>query len=525
MAIYYDIFNHLDILSIKPEIKVNSHSRYITTMGIILGFLSISTITIFTIFILIDTISRTKYTIIYNLDSLERPNLNLKDNQIALLLLDPLGNEINEYSRIFNFIVKYWKIEIPSNFTKNSNDFSTYLPKYVLKDIPLKNCSDLNINKFQEFYVRFSKVYKSGLCLDFTDFNYTLFGKYGSVEGYSTLNIYINKCINSTIENRTNCLAPDIIDKKLSQTFLSLVSIENDINSDNFLHPIEPFTKNEILPLSSTIFKNYFMELNSVKFNTDDGFFFDNFQNHFSYRTDKIIESVDLRGSNTLFPGTFSQITLRCSGKTEIFSRAYMKIAATFAYIGGIMQVITFIGKSIVYLWSKNNMISYLILNIFDHDEINQILFKNNENIFKINNEESKIKFIKSNVSKLNNLKNIMDLSAIKLKQVNFINNSRQNIRTNKFHTTQHLPIENMNKNNLFYNQNLKNKINFNNVKFNKLKLNDQKNTNNYEVYNLAKEKNNEDDSNNLHFNNNNNNLQADNSDLNDLNLNQTNTK
>ena len=126
---------------------------------------------------------------------------------------------------------------------------------------------------------------------------------------------------------------------------------------------------------------------------------------------------------------------------------------------------------------------------------------------------------------KLNNLKNIMDLSAIKLKQVNFINNSRQNIRTNKFHTTQHLPIENMNKNNLFYNQNLKNKINFNNVKFNKLKLNDQKNTNNYEVYNLAKEKNNEDDSNNLHFNNNNNNLQADNSDLNDLNLNQTNTK
>ena len=286
------------------------------------------------IFFIIDVFSRTKFTIIYNLDNRETPNVNLKDQQIALILIDALGREIEDYERVFNFNVKHRKIEIPTDFTSNKTDYSKYMPKNTIIDIPLRNCTEMNLPRFKEFYTAFSTVYKSGLCLDFSSFNETLFGKYGSVEGYSTLNIYINKCVNSTTNNKTNCLPQNVIDKRLSQNFVNLLNVENDVNSNNFLEPNEAFYKNEILPMSSTIFKNYFKEINSVVFNSDDGLIFENFQKYISYRTDKIIESVDLRGSNTLFPGTYSQITFRCSGKTEIYSRSYMKMPATFAYRG-----------------------------------------------------------------------------------------------------------------------------------------------------------------------------------------------
>ena len=409
MVEYGEFIQNLDILGYKPHIKVKGRSRYSTKFGILIGILTIITIIILTIILTIDVFSRSKYTIIYNLDSKIKPNVNLNDTQIALLLLDALGNEIQDYEKIFNFNVKYWKIEIPSDFSGNTTDYSKYLPKNVIIDIPLINCSYSNFKKFQDFYIRFSKVYKSGLCLDFSSLNDTLFGKYASVDGYSFLNIYINKCVNSTKENRTNCVSPNIIDKKLSQTFLSLVNTENDIDSNNFIDPIVPFTNNQLLPISSTIFKTYVKEINSIIFQTDDGFIFENLDSRNTYRTDKIIESVDLRGSNTLFPGTFSQILFRCSGKTEIFSRTYLKVSTTFAYIGGMLQLIKLIGKVLVILWSQNNMLSYLILNTFDHQEINNILNKNETFDIK-NNQDTKKKFINTNFSNLNKIVNKTEL-------------------------------------------------------------------------------------------------------------------
>jgi len=51
--------------------------------------------------------------------------------------------------------------------------------------------------------------------------------------------------------------------------------------------------------------------MNEVKVISNNGFVFNEEQTYKTYRTDKIIESVDLRGKNTLIPGTFSQITFR----------------------------------------------------------------------------------------------------------------------------------------------------------------------------------------------------------------------
>ncbi len=378
----HEVLDNIDILSFQPEMKVKGRSRFITTFGKLISFCCIILILVLSVLITIDVITRKGFSVIYNLDNREIPSIKINQSQIALLLIDALGNEITEHDRYFNFMVKFWKVEVPNNYSQNTNDYKqTYLPRNIVTDLPLRNCSRMNYTKFSSFYETFSKVYFSGVCIDFSNLTDSLFGKYGGVEGYSTLNIYIRKCLNSTIANKTNCFPEDVIDKKLSQVFFNLVGIENDVDSNNFTNPVLEFYKNDLLPLSSTIFKNIYKDINSVKFNSNNGFLFNNDLSYESYRTDRILESVDLRGKNTLIPGTFSQITFRCSGKTEIFLRSYLKLSAIFAYVGGILQAIILIGKSLVFLYSKNSMVYYLIYHIFDKEEVESVL-QNNQRKF-----------------------------------------------------------------------------------------------------------------------------------------------
>jgi len=316
------LMNFFDIISFKSDMKIKGNSRFITNLGKGVSVMCLLSILILSCFIILDVLTRKTYKIIYSLDSREIPNVKINESQIALVLLDATGNEINEHYCYFNFLVKFWKIEIPNNYQQDTSDYKqTFLPKNTIINLPLKNCSSLNYTKFSPFYETFSKVYYSGVCIDFSNFNETLFGKYGGVEGYSTLNIYIRKCIKSTSANKTDCYPEDVIDKKLSQLFIGLIGIDNDIDSTDYQNPILQFYQNELLPLSSTIFKNYYKDMNVVKFNSNNGYIFDSINNYETYRSDKILESVDLRGKNTLFPATFSQITYRCSGKTEIHYR------------------------------------------------------------------------------------------------------------------------------------------------------------------------------------------------------------
>ena len=435
-----------DILGSKPELKINGNSRYITNIGILMGLISVFFTLILSISYILDVFSRTKFSIIYNFVNRIQPNVKLNKNQISLLLIDALGREIIDYDRVFNFNVKFWKIQVPKNTTAtstNSTNVTNFIPVNTIIDLPLRNCSDVNYTFYNNFYVLFSKIYKSGLCVDFSSFNDTLFGEYGSTYGYSTLNIYINKCVNNTRINKTNCLPIEVIDKKLAQTYMNLVSIENDVDSENFTNPIMSYTKNELLPISSTIFKNYFKDLNSVTFDSDDGMLLDNLNTYESYRTDKISESVDLRGSNTLFPGTFSQIIFRCSGKTEIYSRTYIKFPETFAKIGGILQAFVIFGKVFVLIWSKNNMLSYLILHIFENKEINLVVNNRNiQNDFKLKSiEESKQKFVNTILTKINKFKKISETNSEK--QLNLKNKNTMKIIRNNMINTSNIKLNN----------------------------------------------------------------------------------
>jgi len=373
MIINFDsLIKSFDILSSKPLMKINGSPRFTTNFGIALSFICIFTILGLSLFIIIDVISRNNFTMIYNLDSRELSKVKVNETQTALLLLDSVGNELQEYDRYFNFLVKFWNITVPDRTKFANSTKQNLLPIHNIMDLPLKNCSKMNYKKFNSFYVDLAKTYDTVLCIDFSSLNETLFGTYGGVHGYSTLNIYFRKCVNSTPNNKTNCFSEDVINAKLSQAYINILTVENHIDSKNFTNPISEFSKNDMLPISSTIFKNYFKDYNKIIFSSDNGFIFQNTQSFEAYRTDQIMESVDLRGKNTLFAGTFSQITYRFSGKTEYFYRSYQKVPATFAYISGLLQAIILGGKIFIYLFSKNSMLNFLYLHTFDPDNFEE---------------------------------------------------------------------------------------------------------------------------------------------------------
>jgi len=218
MIFLQSLVKSLDILSSQPLMKINGNQKFTTKLTITLSLTCIITIIVLSLFIVLDVVSRNNFTMFYNLDNRQFSRIKVNQTQTALILFDPVGNEFAEHDRYFNFLVKFWNVTVPdkTNFENDSKN-KNFFPTIKIIDLPLKNCSQMNYPKLNHVFINLSKAYKSAQCIDFSSFNNeSLFGTYGGIHGYSTLNIYIRKCINSTINNKTNCFSESLIDTKLS---------------------------------------------------------------------------------------------------------------------------------------------------------------------------------------------------------------------------------------------------------------------------------------------------------------------
>ena len=179
----------------------------------------------------------------------------------------------------------------------------------------------------------------------------------------------LKKCQNSTELNKTDCYPEEEINKRLSQAFVSILFIDNEINSEDYQNPISPFLNMKILPITTSLFKNYFLEFSDIRYKSDDNLFFNSFEETQTYKLSEINENVDLRGDNTLFKGNFNQINFIMADETKIITRIYEKISNSFATIGGLTQALIILSKTILYFWSENNVLIYLISTILPNEE------------------------------------------------------------------------------------------------------------------------------------------------------------
>lgn len=254
--------------------------------------------------------------------------------------------------------------------------------------------------------------------------------------------------------NKFDCLPEEEINKKLSQAFISISFIDNQINSDDYSYPISLDFKSKLLPITTSLFKNYIFEFLDIRYRSDNNLFFDGFEENKSHRLSDVKEYVDIRGSNTLIKGTFNQINFVMADEIKIISRFYEKITISFAQIGGLTHGLILIAKVILYFWSENNILIYLISRIISNEETKDFFKTENKQIenefsksqmVKIEKEEEKIEEDKErNNQSLNENRN--NLSNAKFLKVNNSNNIIQpNSDGVKFENKEDIIQENLN--------------------------------------------------------------------------------
>ncbi len=111
----------LDILSKKPEMKVNEDSRYHTSLSIIFSFISFLSIAVISCIFMNDWLSKNRINLIYNLDNRKYPNISLAGKHVGLIVSDIFGQDIPDPSRIFNIKFIYWQVTIPAFSAKGAD--------------------------------------------------------------------------------------------------------------------------------------------------------------------------------------------------------------------------------------------------------------------------------------------------------------------------------------------------------------------------------------------------------------------
>jgi len=310
----------------------------------------------------------------------------------------------------------------------------------------------------------------------------------------------LKKCSNSTLLNKTNCLSDKEIEEKLSQALIAILFIDIQINSESYETPLFTYLNMKLLPLTTSIFKNYIMEISKISYFSDNNLFISSLEETKGYKVSKIIERVDIRGSNNLSKDIFNQFTFTMSDETKIVTRLYEKISNKIAEIGGLAHALIILGKGILYFWSNNNILLYLISRIIPYSEVNNFFnekfdndpFKDIKRKKTILFDQNK-QFKKSPRSSINNICNNIDR-----KNSPKINNNNNNNNNNDI-SKDSLLLINQKKREMIFNNN--NNINNNYINYER---NSKFNSNLIPITEIINNNNNLNQEENIDINNNN---------------------
>ncbi len=362
-----------DFLSVKPKIMFYSEERYKTTIGglfSILAYLSIIGISSYLSYI---CIKREEMLIVYNKVNTGFPVKDFFADPVMFVPTDDRGiiiRNIQRYISItpsFRWINKNFKISaLDLNMEYDCNSKVTELwPK--IKDQPW-----------------IQRIFKSktAMCIDPNHLelkNKTIYGKnddvkFGEGKGLSFLNVYINKCINDTAKNITNCHPQEKIDKRLSNFYLNIITMDHAIDNYNLTSVKQIKIKNEVIPLSPKLYRTIDIKYKHVDYITDFGYLFEsNTVETFSIQ-EKYTETADIK-TDTLIPGNFALIKFFNSLNKDKYIRKFQKLENLFANIGGAVKAIllifeiieNYISDALYYIKLSNDIISFEGLEDYDY--------------------------------------------------------------------------------------------------------------------------------------------------------------
>jgi hypothetical protein len=326
-----------DIYGKSFNLHLFGKQTYKTAFGSLFGILSIMLMASVGFYFVVDLIQRKSLIIIYNEDSSRIPVNDLSNVPIMLLLGDYNSNILNPEG-LFTFDVKMM------NYKRITD--SNGIPKFGLEIVPIKleKCDESKHLVDKAKYFSNLRV-NSYFCIPPGKYNLTIYGKLGDmINGWSFLSIFLNRC-NPKYEK---CINDTIAENLLGNSALGLALLSNQVDHYNTTNPNNIKVETAILPMSSSLIKNYYYNLRQVIYDTDYGFIFEDRQveKFYTYYSQSLDVNLKNSGLPTIGPN-FGYVMIKNSEAVSNYFRSYVKGQAVMANIGGIIKTIMLIAKII----------------------------------------------------------------------------------------------------------------------------------------------------------------------------------
>lgn len=342
------LINRFDYLSHEVKLTINQkETRLKTLCGGMLSILSVVMMSAFCLFFFIKLIQKDNTYVTISSESSYNSSIFDSNNYPFLIrLTDKENKPFSNPDQIFKIYLKYWY--------GGSNSLENVKQKTV--DIKMEPC-DLNKN-FGNYRDKFEDItdLSTFYCAIPRSENETIFGRYGNIYPFGYYHFYVTMCIDSP-----DCLDFKEIKKITENVYLDFRTVDYTIDNMKEEAKVE-IVRTDRHMISSTVYKRIWLYLNSIKYTTDTGLFFNTQSTEYFSQFDSMRYDIDLRDIlGGTIPGTFVTLTVLNTGNTMIYDRKYLKLQEYLASIGGIAKFIQIAAFILNYTFSQNTYFVKLI--------------------------------------------------------------------------------------------------------------------------------------------------------------------
>lgn len=349
------ILKKLDIFQREPRLYLSGKQEFPTKYGVVIGTMTIFACISFICYFIVDYYEKTTINLVQNTLFYDRPVYKFGMTPFIFNLQNSYGDMTKESHFYFTFSMTFQKPENNGKSTKF--------------DVEMEKC---DINKhFGESRNLFEKKSKIDdyYCIrpDQLAKNLTIYGVFGDLtKGYSYVNLYISKCNNNSIYNTKNvtCAPQEEINDALDKTiYLRIAYIDYKVDH-NEKNPISPFVREEALQVTTKNYPRVYYNMKNEIYKTDNGVLGQNFEEFEFTAFDNTYTVLSMNPFRVQESFTLFSILVSQSGTLSI--RSFIKLQTLLANIGGVVNAVILIMKTISMTISEKLLMAYIINKTFN---------------------------------------------------------------------------------------------------------------------------------------------------------------
>lgn len=365
MKTLQQMFLGIDMYGQRPEFLIGGSKYYKTYVGSVLTLISVLLMAAAGIYFSLALFDTKTPTVVFSTTNPKGPpSQNITQNNFAFAI--GIQNPFT-YNQFIDESIYMVKASYQIGKRVSVSDSSEF--DWSIQDLELERCQINSFsNKFEDIFS--SLPLNDMYCIKQN--NFSLFGTFLDKE-YSFIRIQVFECSNST--SVIPCKPKTEINQILAGAFFSLTYTDITIDPSNMNNPDQLQKGDGYTTISNLFFKEIHMYLKKVSIVSDTGVIFTDQEKKGHLQLDLLKEMTDFRKAEN-----FVDITIKLSTKIDTYDRSYEKLQNIAAQIGGIIEIIKFVGSYMCHSFANTMMDLSIVNKLFN------VIYKEEEKDKKDNN-------------------------------------------------------------------------------------------------------------------------------------------